>query len=378
MIYLDHAATTAIRPEVLAAMEPCLTEQYGNASSVYTFGAAARQIIDRARRQCAKALGASPAEICFTSGGTESDNQALMGAAWLRADRGRHMITSKVEHHAVLNTCAFLEKLGWEVTYLDVDRNGAVDPDDVSRAMRPDTVLISIMTANNELGTLEPVEQIGEIAGRAGVLFHTDAVQAFGHVPLDIKSLHADLVSVSAHKIGGPKGAGFLFVRRGLELPPLLHGGEQERGRRAGTENTAGIAGLGMAAELAAKRLSEEAEAAEKLRDLLESRILSEMPYALVNASGAARLPGHLSVSFPGVPADMALIMLDEAGICASAGSACASGSPLPSHVLKAAGLDPSLLHSTLRFSVGADNTEEEILRTVDTLKAVTDRLRAS
>ncbi len=387
MIYLDHAATTAAAPQVLEAMLPWFSEYYGNPSSVYAAANRSRQAIAAARRSCAALIGARPNEICFTSGGTEADNQALTGAVLLyREQKGSqtipHIITTKIEHPAVLKTCAFLEERGCAVTYLDVDSCGRVDPSAVENAIRPETCIISVMTANNELGTIEPVREIGRIAHEHGVLFHTDAVQAYGHIPIDVNDLQADLLSASAHKLNGPKGTGLLYIRAGLQLPQLLHGGGQERGRRAGTENVPGIVGFGKAAELAAEQIHEQLERVTELRMLMEEELKRQIPDILINGRNAGkedreeRLPGTVHVSIPGVSAEMLLIMLDRAGICASAGSACSSGALEPSHVLRAIGLPDELLRSSLRFSIGAENTREEIHTVVSKLAELTGGLR--
>jgi cysteine desulfurase len=376
-IYLDYASTSPMWPEVLEAMTPFLTTAFGNPSSVHGFGREARKAVEFARGQVASALGAQPREICFTSGGTESDNWAIRGAALARQDRGRHLITTRVEHPAVLNTMRALEKQGWEVTRLPVDAEGRVDPREVKRAIRGDTVLISVMTANNEIGTLQPVEEIGRIAREADVLFHTDAVQAVGAIPVCPEWMEADLLSLSGHKFHGPKGIGVLYVRQGTILEPLITGGEQERRMRAGTEHVAGIVGLGKAIELAAARMPENSRRIRALRDLLIREVLEGIPDAVLNGPREARLPGNASFSFRGIDGEALLLRLDLAGIAASSGSACTSGSLEPSHVLEAVGQAPELIKGSLRLSLGAETTESEIRQVTETLTVLVKELRA-
>ena len=375
-IYLDHAATTPLLQEAAAAMLPYMTECYGNPSSLHSFGRAARQACARGRVQVAGLLGAAAAEIFFTSGGSESDNWALKGLAWAHQAQGRHIITSSVEHHAVLHACAWLEQQGFMVTYLPVDAAGRVTPESVVQALRPDTILVSIMTANNEVGTLEPIAAIGTLLRERGILFHTDAVQAAGHVPLDMRSLPVDALSLSGHKFYGPKGIGALYLRRGTAIAPLLHGGSQERGLRAGTENTAAIVGLGVAAEQAALQLSAEAARLRKLRDMLADGI-RQLPGAWINGSDE-RLPGHLSFGLEGIASDVLLIRLDLAGFAVSAGSACSAGSLEPSHVLAAMGQSAVQAGAAVRVTLGRENTAAEVQRFLTVLRQSVTEIRRS
>ena len=374
-IYLDHAATTAADPAVVQAMLPYFTEVYGNASSVHAFGRESRRAVEEARRQVASALGAKASEIYFTCGGSESDNWALKGAAFAMKDKGRHIITSAIEHHAVLHTCQWLEKQGFTVTYLPVDAKGRVHPEDVENAITDETILISVMTANNEVGTLQPVEAIGQIARDRGILFHTDAVQAMGAVPVDVNTLHADLLSLSGHKFYGPKGIGVMYLRSGVHLDHFMHGGAQERGQRAGTENLAGIVGLGKAITLAQERMDDNLRIAA-LRDRLQAGILSAVPDAFLNGDQEHRLPGNLNLCFPDVDGEALLLRLDLAGIAASGGSACTSGSVDPSHVLLAMGLTHDHARSSLRFSLGRDNTEADVDAVLEVLPGIVQELR--
>ena len=374
-IYLDNAATTAVRPEVLSKMLPFFTEKAGNPSSIHSAGRETRKAVENARRQVATALHAEAREIYFTAGGSESDNWSIRCAA---AETGKkHVITSAVEHHAVLHSCRVLERDGFRVTYLPVDENGLVSPDDVRRALTDDTALISIMTANNEVGTLEPVREIGQIAREAGVLFHTDAVQAAGVVPIDVNDWNADLLSLSGHKFHGPKGVGALYIRKGTRIHNLIEGGAQERGLRAGTENVPGIVGMGEALSLAAAELSEYTAHVTALRDRLIQGVLSTVPEARLNGHPVLRLPGNANFSFPGVEGESLLMRLDLAGIACSSGSACTSGSLEPSHVLSAMGLSPDMARSSVRFSLGRDNTAEEIDRVLTVLPPIVEDLRA-
>ncbi len=375
-IYMDNAATTKVAPEVLDAMLPYLREEYGNPSSAYKFSGRIAEKVAEARNTIGKVIGAKEKEIFFTSGGSESDNWAIKGIADARRDKGNHIITTKIEHHAVLHTCEFLEKRGFEVTYLPVDEKGLVNIDELKAAIRPSTILVSVMFANNEIGTIEPIKEIGRIAHEHGVLFHTDAVQAFGHVPIDVNEMNIDLMSASAHKIHGPKGIGFLYIRSGVRLSNLIHGGAQESGRRAGTTNAAGIIGFAKAAELAARDMEDTISREKTLRDRLMHKVLSEVPYARVNGDLENRLSNNVSFCFRFVEGESLLIMLDNKGICASSGSACTSGSLDPSHVLLAIGLPHEIAHGSLRLTLSAENTEEEIDYVAETIKQVVQRLR--
>ena len=377
IIYLDNAATTRTAPEVVDAMLPYFTEKYGNPSSVYGFAAENKEVISRQRRVIAEVLGAKENEIYFTAGGTESDNWALTATAEAYASKGKHIITSRIEHHAILHTCEYLEKRGYEVTYLDVDENGLVDPKKVEEALRPDTILISIMTANNEIGTIQPIREIGEIARAHGVLFHTDAVQAFAQIPINVEECHIDMLSASGHKLNGPKGIGFLYIRKGVKIRSFIHGGAQERKRRAGTENVPGIVGLGKAVELAASTMEERAERETKLRDYTIARIEKEIPYCRLNGDRVKRLPNNINFSFRFIEGESMLIKLDLKGICASSGSACTSGSLDPSHVLLAIGLPHEIAHGSLRMTLGADTTKEDLDYMVDCLKQIVEEIRS-
>lgn len=376
LIYLDNAATTQVYPEVVNAMMPYFTEYYGNPSAIYTFAGKAGKAVNEARAVLAGGIGAAPEEIYFTGGGSESDNWALKAAAETCAAKGNHIITTKIEHHAILHTAEYLEKKGFTVTYLDVDENGFVRPEDVRAAIRPSTILISVMAANNEIGTIEPLREIGEIAKENGILFHTDAVQAFGHIPLNVDEMHIDMLSASAHKINGPKGIGLLYIRKGVKIGSFIHGGAQERQRRAGTLNTAGIVGFGEAAKLAFRDMEERASYEAKLRDHLIGRVLKEIPYSRLNGDKAARLPGNAHFCFRFIEGESLLILLDQNGICASSGSACTSGSLDPSHVLLAIGLPHEIAHGSLRLTLSEKTTKEEIDHTVDKIKEIVERLR--
>lgn len=376
LIYLDNAATTKTSPEVVEAMLPYFTEHYGNPSSVYGFAAANKEVITRQREIIAGVLGAKSNEIYFTAGGTESDNWALIAAAEAYAGKGKHIITTKIEHHAILHTCEYLEKRGYEVTYLDVDENGLVNPKAVEAAIRPDTILISVMFANNEIGTVEPIAEIGKTARDHGVLFHTDAVQAFAQIPINVDDCNIDMLSASGHKLNGPKGIGFLYIRKGVKIRSFIHGGAQERKRRAGTENVPGIVGLGKAVELAAASMKERGEKESRLRNHLISRIENEIPHCRLNGDRVKRLPNNVNFSFQFIEGESLLIMLDMKGICASSGSACTSGSLDPSHVLLAIGLPHEIAHGSLRMTLGADTTEEELDYVVDSLKEIVAQLR--
>ena len=376
-IYLDYAATTPVSEDVMRAMTPYFRETFGNPSSIHGTGREAHRAVDAARKQVADAIGANPREIFFTSGGSESDNWALCGAAFAQRGRGNHIITTAVEHHAVLNTCRWLEKQGFRVTYLPVDACGRVDPDQAEKAMDEETVLISVMTANNEIGTLEPIREIGEIARRKGVLFHTDAVQAVGAVPVNVQETGVDLLSLSAHKFYGPKGVGALYIREGVRIDSLIHGGEQEGGLRAGTENLSGIIGLGEAIRLAVERMPENARKTAALRDRLIRGIMERLDGVRLNGHPADRLPNNCSLSFRDIEGEALLLRLDLAGIAASSGSACASGSLEPSHVLTAIGLSPETARGSLRMTLGAGTTEEEIDEVIRVLPEIVEDLRS-
>lgn len=376
MIYLDNAATTRTAPEVVEAMLPYFSELYGNASTVYEFGGKSKEAVSKARETIAHAIGAKDNEIYFTAGGSESDNWALKATAEAYKDKGKHIITSKIEHHAILHTCEWLEKNGFEVTYLDVDEFGVVKLEELKKAIRPDTILISIMFANNEIGTIEPVAEIGKIAKEHGVLFHTDAVQAFGQVPINVDEMNIDMLSSSGHKLNGPKGIGFLYIRKGVKIRSFLHGGAQERKRRAGTENVPGIVGFGKAVELALATMQERTAKERELREHLINRILKEIPFTRVNGDRTNRLPNNANLCFQFVEGESLLIMLDMKGICGSSGSACTSGSLDPSHVLLAIGLPHEIAHGSLRLTLGEDTTMEDIDYTVDAVKEIVTQLR--
>lgn len=376
LIYLDHAATTAVHPDVLKEMLPYFTDKFGNPSSVYGFAANNKNKLTEARETIAGVLGAKPEEIYFTAGGSESDNWALKCTAEAYGVHGGHIITTKIEHHAILHTCKYLENRGYDVTYLDVDENGLVDLNILEAVIRPDTFLISIMFANNEIGTIEPIKEIGEIAHRHGILFHTDAVQAFGQIPIRADEMNIDMLSASGHKFNGPKGIGFLYIKKGLKLKSFIHGGQQERGRRAGTENVPGIVGIAKACEIAMAEMEERMKKETELRDYLIKRILKEIPYTRLNGHSRKRLPNNVNISFQFVEGESILIMLDMAGICASSGSACTSGSVDPSHVLLAIGLPHEIAHGSLRLTLGYENTKEEMDMVVDNLKRIITNLR--
>ncbi len=377
MIYLDNAATTKVSEEVFAAMKPYFCEQYANPSAIYTFAGKSMKAVDEARKDVAGLIGAQPNEIYFTAGGSESDNWAVKAAAEAYRAKGRHIITSAIEHHAVLHTCQYLEKQGYEVTYVGVDEYGVIKLDELAAAVREDTVLITVMAANNEIGTIQPLKEIGEIAKRNGILFHTDAVQAYGHIPLDVDALGIDMLSGSGHKLYGPKGIGFLYIRKGVRIGAYVHGGAQERARRAGTHNTPGIVGMGSAARLAAADLEENMKKQAALRDYLIRRVLDEIPYSRLNGHPADRLPGNASFCFRFIEGESLLILLDQKGICASSGSACTSGSLEPSHVLLAIGLPHETAHGSLRLTLSGETTKEELDVTVEELKKIVGRLRS-
>lgn len=377
LIYLDNAATTKVAKEVMDAMLPYFMENYGNPSGIYSFAAANKESVARQREILAEALGAKSNEIYFTAGGSEADNWAIKAAAEAFEQKGKHIITTKIEHHAVLHTCEYLEKQrGFEITYLDVDENGTVRPEDVEKAIRPDTILITVMFANNEIGTIEPIAEIGEIAHRHGIVFHTDAVQAFGQIPIDVDACRIDMLSASGHKLNGPKGIGFLYIRKGIKIRSFIHGGAQERKRRAGTENVPGIIGLGAAAERAVRTMEERTEKERELRDYLIARIEKEIPYCRLNGEREKRLPNNVNFSFRFIEGESLLIMLDMKGICASSGSACTSGSLDPSHVLLAIGLPHEIAHGSLRLTLGEDTTKEDLDYVVESLKEIVGNLR--
>ncbi|MFR4440314.1 MAG: cysteine desulfurase NifS [Hungatella sp.] len=375
-IYLDNAATTKTRPEVVEAMLPYFTEYYGNPSSVYEFSTPCRKAITGARETIAASLGAKTNEIYFTAGGTESDNWAIKATAEAYQAKGNHIITSKIEHHAVLHTCEYLEKRGFEVTYLDVDENGVVKLEELKKAIRPTTILISIMFANNEIGTIQPIKEIGEIAKEHGILFHTDAVQAYCHVPIHVDEYHIDMLSASGHKLNGPKGIGFLYIRTGVKSRSFIHGGAQERKRRGGTENVPGIVGLGKAVELAQATMKERQEKEQHLRDYLMEKVLKEVPYTRVNGHRVSRLSNNVNFAFQFIEGESLLIKLDMAGICGSSGSACTSGSLDPSHVLLAIGLPHEIAHGSLRLTMSEENTIEEMDYVAEKIKEIVSYLR--
>ena len=377
MIYLDNAATTKTDPKVVEAMLPYFTEQFGNAGAVYGLGSSAKKAMNRARRTIADSLCAKEDEIYFTAGGSESDNWALKAVAEAFTGKGKHIITTRIEHHAILHTCEYLETRGFDVTYLPVDDTGLVSIEELKRAIRPDTILISIMFANNEIGTIEPIEEIGAMAKEKGILFHTDAVQVYGQLPIDVEKYHIDLLSASAHKFHGPKGVGFLYIRDGIKLGSLIHGGAQERSRRAGTQNIPGIVGMGVAAALSMERMEKKIEQETKLRQHLIKRLEGEIPDCRLNGHREKRLPGNVNVSFPFLEGESLLILLDMKGICASSGSACTSGSLDPSHVLTAIGLDARSAKGSLRLTLSEENTMEEIDTAVDAIKEIAERLRS-
>lgn len=377
LIYLDNAATTKTAPEVLEAMLPYFSEMYGNPSSVYSFSQKSKEAITKGRESIAKALGAKTEEIYFTAGGSEADNWALKATAEAYRSKGNHIITTKIEHHAILHTGEWLEKNGFEVTYLDVDEFGTVKLEELKKAIRPTTILISVMFANNEIGTIQPIREIGEIAKEHGILFHTDAVQAFGQLPINVDELHIDMLSSSGHKLNGPKGIGFLYIRKGVKIRSFIHGGAQERKRRAGTENVPGIVGFGAAVERAMRTMEERTERERKLRDHLIDRVLQEVPYTRLNGHRTNRLPNNANFSFQFVEGESLLIMLDMDGICGSSGSACTSGSLDPSHVLLAIGLPHEIAHGSLRLTLSEETTKEELDYVVESIKKIVEKLRS-
>ena len=376
IIYLDHAATTATRPEVVEAMLPYFTENFWNPSSVYTPALNNRKVVDESRETIARSLGTTPENIYFTAGGSESDNWALKCTAEAYENKGKHIITSKIEHHAILHTCEYLEKKGFEITYIDVDENGILKLDDLKAAIRPDTILISVMFANNEIGTIQPIKEIGAIAKEHGILFHTDAVQAYAQIPINVDEYKIDMLSVSGHKFGGPKGIGFLYIRKGLKLRSFVHGGAQERKRRAGTENITGIVGIAKAVEIAFATMDERIKHETEVRDYAIKRILAEVPYCRLNGDAEKRVPNNINISFQFIEGESLLIMLDMAGICASSGSACTSGSLDPSHVLLAIGLPHEIAHGSLRMTIGEETTKEDMDYVVDNIKEIVTKLR--
>lgn len=375
-LYLDNAATTKTAPEVLEAMLPYFTEKFGNPSSVYTFAAGNKEVVDVQRDRIAATLGAKSNEIYFTAGGSEADNWALKATAEAYRSKGNHIITTKIEHHAILHTAQYLEKNGYEVTYLDVDEDGKVRLEDLKKAIRPETILISVMFANNEIGTIEPIKEIGQIAHEHGILFHTDAVQAYGQLPINVDECQVDMLSASGHKLNGPKGIGFLYIRKGVKIRSFIHGGAQERKRRAGTENVPGIVGMGTAAKRAADTREERTANEVEVRDYLIDRVLKEIPYSRLNGHRTDRLPNNANFSFRFIEGESLLIMLDGKGICASSGSACTSGSLDPSHVLLAIGLPHEIAHGSLRLTINEEITKEDIDYVVENLKAIIERLR--
>ena len=375
-VYLDNAATTEVYPEVVDAMLPFFTEHYGNPSAIYGFANEAEKAVDNARGKVAELIGAKKEEIYFTGGGSESDNWALKATAEAYSAKGKHIITSKIEHHAILHTAKWLEQQGYEVTYIDVDENGIVKLDELEAAIRPDTILISVMAANNEIGTIEPLKEIGAIARKHGVLFHTDAVQAFAHVKIDVDEMNIDMLSASGHKIHGPKGIGVMYIRKGVKIRSFIHGGAQERQRRAGTHNVPGIVGLGKAVEIAMAKMDEVSEYETRLRNHLIDRVLTEIPYTRLNGDRTNRLPNNANFCFRFIEGESLLILLDQNGICGSSGSACTSGSLDPSHVLLAIGLPHEIAHGSLRLTLSEKTTLEDVDYTVDKIKEIIDRLR--
>ena len=376
-IYLDNAATTRVAPEVLEEMTPYFGEYYGNPSSIYSFAGKSKDAMEQARATIAGILGAKPEEIYFTGGGSESDNWALKATAEAYSGKGKHIITSTIEHHAILHTCEYLEKRGFEVTYVGVDENGMIRLDELEQAIRPDTILISVMAANNEIGSIQPIKEIGEIAHKYNVFFHTDAVQAFAHIPLNVDEMNIDMLSASGHKINGPKGIGIMYIRKGVKSGSFIHGGAQERKRRAGTHNVPGIVGMAKAAEIADAKMEERMAYECKLRDHLIERVLSEIPYSRLNGDRTNRLPNNANFCFRFIEGESMLIKLDQKGICASSGSACTSGSLDPSHVLLAIGLPHEIAHGSLRLTISQETTMEDIDYTVDELKKIIEQLRS-
>ncbi len=375
-IYFDNAATTKPRKEVIDKMLPFITDNYGNPSSIYKIARENKNAVDEARENIAKAINSQTNEIYFTAGGSESDNWALKGVADSYSSKGKHIITTAIEHHAILHTCEFLESKGFEVTYLPVDEYGIISLEDLKNAIREDTILISVMFANNEIGSIQPIAEIGKIAKEKGIVFHTDAVQALGHVSIDVEAMNIDLLSASGHKLYGPKGIGMLYIRKGIKIKPLIHGGAQERNRRAGTENVPGIVGIGEAVRLASAELKDESSRLIALRDKLINGILSSIPYSRLNGHPTNRLPGNVNISFEFIEGESMLLLLDMKGVCASSGSACTSGSLDPSHVLLAIGLPHEKAHGSLRLTLGHFNTEEDVDYILKELPPIVARLR--
>ncbi|MBO5174277.1 MAG: cysteine desulfurase NifS [Eubacterium sp.] len=376
-VYLDNAATTSTKKEVVDAMYPFFTESFGNPSSVYDFAAKNKKAVNDSRQTIADALHADVRDIYFTAGGSESDNWALIATAEAYENKGKHIITSKIEHHAILHTCDYLESRGFEITYIDVDENGILKLDELKKAIRPDTILISVMFANNEIGTIQPIKEIGEIAKEHDILFHTDAVQAFGQIPINVDELHIDMLSASGHKLHGPKGIGFLYIRKGLKLRSFIHGGAQERKRRAGTENVPGIVGLGKAVSIAVETMDERIKHETEVRDYMIEKIKKTIPYCRLNGDRTKRLPNNVNFSFQFVEGESLLIMLDMEGICASSGSACTSGSLDPSHVLLAIGLPHEIAHGSLRMTLSEETTIEDADYVIDKLQGIVAKLRS-
>jgi len=375
---MDHAATTSTDVEVFEAMKPFFTQKYGNPNSIHSFGQEAREAVEEAREKIARLIGANPSEIVFTAGGTEADNYAIKGIAWANQKKGNHIITSQIEHHAVLHSCQFLEKHGFKVTYLKVDKYGLIDPEEVKKAITDQTILVTIMHANNEIGTIEPIKEIGKIVKEAGIYFHTDSVQTTGHIPIEVNDLGVDMLSISGHKLYGPKGVGALYLRKGTKIVNLIDGGAQEKNRRAGTENVTGMVGLGKAVELAEKRLAGgEVDKVVKLRDKLITGIMDQIENVRLNGHSTKRLPGNVNICFEFIEGESMLLNLDIKGVAASSGSACTSGSLEPSHVLLAIGLPPEIAHGSLRLTLGKDNTEEDIDYVIDILPKIIEKLRA-
>ncbi|KKP65950.1 MAG: cysteine desulfurase [candidate division WS6 bacterium GW2011_GWE1_34_7] len=377
LIYMDNSATTKIHPDVLEEMLPYLSDSYGNPSSIYSIGREGRKALDLARERVAKALNAQNSEIFFTSGGTESDNWAIKGIAFGNESKGKHIITTNIEHHAVLHTVAYLEKYGFEISHIPVKEDGIVDIKDLEKEIREDTILISVMFANNEIGSIQPIKEIGEIAHKKGIYFHTDAVQAVGNIPIDVKDLNIDLLSLSGHKINGPKGVGALYIKKGVNISNMLHGGGQEMKRRAGTENVAGIVGLGKAIELATKDIPKKSKYLIELRDCFIKEIQEKVPDTILNGNPNLRLPGNINICFKYIEGESILLMLDMKGICASSGSACTSGSLEPSHVLLALGLPHEIAHGSLRLTLSTENTKQDIEYVLETIPPIIKTLRA-